>query len=726
MRIWALACLLVWGARVPVAAAGEADAALLQVHMWLDLGELGRAVALSRRGAKQLDDELGWHQARLASLSAARMQPWITAEYAEHPRSDAARLAYAIWQVDQGLTLGLPAWAQGEQADLARARWALARGDRALAQQVAWSGTTAAHLALRVQVAADADDDALLVEAVSAWPEEDDTPLVGLAPALQHPKPSRALKAALEVQRGRIQQRLAEGQEPLSILQVSELGLALSDKEMVLAAFGRLRAIQTGPQGLQAEFDGFMKGPAAWTVWQVPPRPRWGGTLLDVSGSALARRVDPTLPWGRPDERARMAVSTAEALQKRGRVLEADRLLADALGACAASLQADLLVATGRKREGRDRAESDLLHCVGGTDVVPTSDVAGFDVEAAFEHAASAWFTFGRVAEMGGWSEDAALALGIAARLGPTEERVARARIRAKAAGLPTDATGVPSVQELAERLDQAVWLRPASAMLASRARFARERTLALLAPTPEHLTARMLPESSCMPTIRARCMLERAVAVVAHERARRPPPERLEDIPDAGARRAAPLWLDAVEQGWFQRTAALGQIARKLSGSTVDLQAILEGQTGMSLGRPAPTWRSGGLTSADMRGRVVVLSFWASWCRPCFAELPLVDALAAQWEAEGVPVRVFAVSVDAEDLRYRKALAKLTWSSMSVFRDDGLRKPFAVDVLPTIVVIGPDGVLRSHHVGYEGGNLSWLDEAVRTWAPPASSGTRR
>jgi thiol-disulfide isomerase/thioredoxin len=47
----------------------------------------------------------------------------------------------------------------------------------------------------------------------------------------------------------------------------------------------------------------------------------------------------------------------------------------------------------------------------------------------------------------------------------------------------------------------------------------------------------------------------------------------------------------------------------------------------------------------ADDRGHIVVIDAWASWCEPCKAELPQLNALAQQWKAQGV--RVYAVNID-------------------------------------------------------------------------------
>src|SRR6185312_15591570 len=48
----------------------------------------------------------------------------------------------------------------------------------------------------------------------------------------------------------------------------------------------------------------------------------------------------------------------------------------------------------------------------------------------------------------------------------------------------------------------------------------------------------------------------------------------------------------------------------------------------------------------ADLRGKVVVLAFWASWCAPCRAEAPTLDALSREYEKQGVVV----LGVDTSD----------------------------------------------------------------------------
>lgn len=91
-------------------------------------------------------------------------------------------------------------------------------------------------------------------------------------------------------------------------------------------------------------------------------------------------------------------------------------------------------------------------------------------------------------------------------------------------------------------------------------------------------------------------------------------------------------------------------------------------GATKPQIGAPAPalemTMLDGTkITLADLRGQVVVLNFWATWCGPCKKELPLLDAYYAVQRQHGL--RVFAVttegSVPNSQLKKLFAVLRLT-----------------------------------------------------------------
>lgn len=97
----------------------------------------------------------------------------------------------------------------------------------------------------------------------------------------------------------------------------------------------------------------------------------------------------------------------------------------------------------------------------------------------------------------------------------------------------------------------------------------------------------------------------------------------------------------------------------------------------------------------SDLKGKVVLIDFWASWCRPCRAENPNVVKLYKQYKSKGF--EVFSVSLDKEKEDWKKAIADdgLVWPNH--VSDLGhwnsiVVKQFGINSIPFTVLIGKDG----------------------------------
>jgi thiol-disulfide isomerase/thioredoxin len=99
----------------------------------------------------------------------------------------------------------------------------------------------------------------------------------------------------------------------------------------------------------------------------------------------------------------------------------------------------------------------------------------------------------------------------------------------------------------------------------------------------------------------------------------------------------------------------------------------------------------------ADRRGRVVFLDFWASWCQPCKAELPLVETFARKHP------EVDVVAVDVGEPRTLVAAFASAHNLRNVALDrDALSTGFfTLDGFPTVVVIDPQGRIRASWPGF-------------------------
>jgi thiol-disulfide isomerase/thioredoxin len=98
----------------------------------------------------------------------------------------------------------------------------------------------------------------------------------------------------------------------------------------------------------------------------------------------------------------------------------------------------------------------------------------------------------------------------------------------------------------------------------------------------------------------------------------------------------------------------------------------------------------------SDFRGNVVILSFWASWCGPCLAELPTFAEIERKYHDKGL--RVIPVNVDDDDAG--KVFAKEFWPKKKIdfpsYYDTtkDLANQFEVDILPSSFVIDREGRL--------------------------------
>ncbi len=137
-------------------------------------------------------------------------------------------------------------------------------------------------------------------------------------------------------------------------------------------------------------------------------------------------------------------------------------------------------------------------------------------------------------------------------------------------------------------------------------------------------------------------------------------------------------------------------------------------------LGRPAPAFTlvlfdGRTLRLEDLRGQVIFLNFWASWCPPCRAEAPALKATWRRVKDQGV--LFLGISTQDEEERARSFLDEfgITYPNG---RDPGGR--IAIDYgvwgLPETFFIGPDGRITYKHIGTLGSDLivAKLDEARR------------
>jgi thiol-disulfide isomerase/thioredoxin len=102
------------------------------------------------------------------------------------------------------------------------------------------------------------------------------------------------------------------------------------------------------------------------------------------------------------------------------------------------------------------------------------------------------------------------------------------------------------------------------------------------------------------------------------------------------------------------------------------------------------------------LRGQVVLVDFWASWCAPCKASFPVMEALHQQYGGRGLVV--LAVNVDESSAAMEKFLKKSP-VSFAVVRDAAHKLVAAADVatMPTSFLVDRAGKVRFLHTGFRG-----------------------
>jgi peroxiredoxin len=138
----------------------------------------------------------------------------------------------------------------------------------------------------------------------------------------------------------------------------------------------------------------------------------------------------------------------------------------------------------------------------------------------------------------------------------------------------------------------------------------------------------------------------------------------------------------------------------------------------GALIGKPAPDFElpaigGGSVHLASLRGKVIVLDFWATWCGSCLEEIPQLEKL----QAEASPAKMVILGVSDEDPsvvekwreEYKRSFRTLA-GGQKVFKD------FGVGPIPALVVIDPQGIVVKYQVGFSS------ERQLRSWVEGIAS----
>jgi cytochrome c biogenesis protein CcmG/thiol:disulfide interchange protein DsbE len=130
-----------------------------------------------------------------------------------------------------------------------------------------------------------------------------------------------------------------------------------------------------------------------------------------------------------------------------------------------------------------------------------------------------------------------------------------------------------------------------------------------------------------------------------------------------------------------------------------------LIGRAGRPLpGQPAPDFTldlldGSRLSLSDLRGQVVVLNFWTTWCPPCADELPDLEALWSEYQAQGVVFVGIAVQEEKAEVREMGSRFGLTYP-LGLDPEERIATPYGITGVPETFMIDPQGQAAVVYVG--------------------------
>jgi thiol-disulfide isomerase/thioredoxin len=173
----------------------------------------------------------------------------------------------------------------------------------------------------------------------------------------------------------------------------------------------------------------------------------------------------------------------------------------------------------------------------------------------------------------------------------------------------------------------------------------------------------------------------------------------------------------------WILRAilaACLGALAScATSGNGASARGGKEGGGPVSVGEHVPAFvvhRMKGGSTIDLgtlKGKVVLLDIWASWCGPCKEEMPLLDDMAGRLKDKGI--EFIAVSIDEEKAMAEAFLAARPQWTLMVAHDPQGKLPELLQPpkMPTSYLIDAQGIVRYINAGFERADAKKIEDRL-------------
>lgn len=116
----------------------------------------------------------------------------------------------------------------------------------------------------------------------------------------------------------------------------------------------------------------------------------------------------------------------------------------------------------------------------------------------------------------------------------------------------------------------------------------------------------------------------------------------------------------------------------------------------------------------SELRGQVVLINFWASWCGPCRQEMPLLDQIQQKYQKLGFTI--LGVNVDDDPAKADKILKDIPVTFPVLYDSTSVvSELYNVDAMPTTVIVDRDGKMRFLHRGFKPGYEDLYAQHIKT-----------
>ena len=103
-----------------------------------------------------------------------------------------------------------------------------------------------------------------------------------------------------------------------------------------------------------------------------------------------------------------------------------------------------------------------------------------------------------------------------------------------------------------------------------------------------------------------------------------------------------------------------------------------------------------------DLKGKVVLIDFWATWCGPCREALPHIRGIVKKFQDQ--PLVVLSISLDDDENKWKDFVTKNQMTWLQYHEPEGFKGPiatsFGVHAIPHTFTVDADGVLQDEHIG--------------------------